>query len=152
MTAEPLEFDASTLRPAPPRSLVPVVVDAAQVELEGGTDPVFGTVRWRTLICGDRTGPGDMVLGVAEFGPGDRLEPHRHAPSEFYFGLSGEGTVTIEGAAHRIAPGVAIYIPGEAEHGVEAGAFGLSFAYGFPRGRFAEVDYRFTAAAQAAGE
>ncbi|MFP4326857.1 MAG: cupin domain-containing protein [Paracoccaceae bacterium] len=152
MTAEPLDFDAATLRPAPARRLVPVVVDAAQVALEGGSDPAFGTVRWRTLICGDRTGPGDMVLGVAEFGPGDRLEPHRHAPSEFYFGLSGEGMVTIEGTPHRIAPGVAIYIPGEAEHGVEAGAFGLSFAYGFARGRFAEVDYRFSATPQRVGD
>lgn len=142
--------DPATLRLAEPETLrlAPVVVDAAEVALEGGADPAFGTVRWRTLICGDRTPSSDMVLGVAEFGPGDRLEPHRHAPSEFYFGLSGEGTVTVEGVAHRIAPGVAIFIPSEAEaeHEVEAGAFGLSFAYGFPRGRFAEVDYRFRAA------
>jgi quercetin dioxygenase-like cupin family protein len=140
--------DPATLRLAEPETLrlAPVVVDSAEVALEGGADPAFGTVRWRTLICADRTPSSDMVLGVAEFGPGDRLEPHRHAPSEFYFGLSGEGTVTVEGMPHRIAPGVAIFIPSEAEHEVEAGAFGLSFAYGFPRGRFAEVDYRFRVA------
>ena len=127
------------------RPLAPVVVDCAQAPLEHDQAGGFGTVRWRTLICADRTPSDEMVLGVAEFGPGDRLEPHRHGPPEFYFGLSGEGTVRIEGEARRIAPGVAIYIPPRAEHGVEAGPEGLRFAYGFPRACFADVDYLFSA-------
>ncbi len=117
---------------------------AEAVPLEGGDDPAFGTVRWRTLLCADRTPSSGVVLGVAEFGPGDTLLPHRHGPAEVYFGLAGGGTVTIEGVAHEIAAGVAVFIPAEAEHDVVAGPAGLRFAYTFPTGRFAEVDYRFT--------
>ncbi|SMX44113.1 cupin domain-containing protein [Actibacterium lipolyticum] len=120
-------------------------VDASQLVTEGGTDPAFGTVMWRTLICADRTPSAGMVLGVAEFGPYGTLLPHRHAPAEFYLGLTGNGTVTVDGVAHLIAPGVAIYLDGDAEHGVVAGPEGLSFAYGFPTNRFADVAYRFSA-------
>lgn len=124
----------------------PVLVDAASQMLEGGTDPAFGTVRWRTLFCADRTPTTQLVLGVAEFEAGGTLLPHRHAPSEFYFGLTGSGVVTIDGVAHRIAPGIALYIPGDVEHGVVAGEEGLQFLYGFPRDRFGEVEYRFSVA------
>ncbi|MBD3677780.1 MAG: cupin domain-containing protein [Rhodobacteraceae bacterium] len=122
-------------------------VDSAVLSLEGGTDPAFGTVQWRTLISGDRTPSTGLVLGVAEFGAYGTLLPHRHAPEEFYFCLSGDGVVTIEGTPHPITPGVAIYIPAEAEHGVVAGTEGLTFVYGFARNSFGEVDYRFSAPA-----
>ena len=121
-------------------------VDMSGLEQEGGADPAFGTVRWRTLICGDRTPSSKMVLGVAEFGPLGTLLAHRHAHAEFYFGISGEGMVTVEGQPHRITPGVAVYLPPDAEHSVLAGEAGLSFAYGFPSDRFAEVEYRFSPA------
>jgi len=125
----------------------PLVVDAAQVPLAGGTDPAYGEVRWRTLINGTTDTPRDMVLGIAEFEPNGRLLPHRHDPSEFYFGLDGSGTVTIDGVAHQIASGVAIYVPGGAEHGVQAGPNGLRFTYGFPSNSFEEIEYRFSAPA-----
>lgn len=124
---------------------MPVAVDADVIALEGGEDPAFGTVRWRTLFCADKTQTQGMVLGVAEFGPQGTLMPHRHGAAEIYFGLTGEGTVTIEGTAHRLAPGVALYIPGEALHDTLAGPEGLRFLYVFPRDRFSEIDYRFTA-------
>jgi quercetin dioxygenase-like cupin family protein len=143
--------DDGTGAPAPPAAAnVPdapgagFAIEAAGVPLEGGDDPAFGTVRWRTLVCGDRTPSSGVVLGVAEFGPGDTLEPHRHGPAEVYFGLAGDGVVTIGGVAHEIRPGVAVYIPAGAEHGAVAGPSGLSFAYTFPTARFADVDYRFT--------
>lgn len=125
----------------------PLAVDAAQVPLAGGTDPTYGEVRWRTLINGTQEGPRDMVLGIAEFGPGDRLLPHRHDPAEFYFGLDGNGTVTIDGVPHEIRPGVALYVPGGAEHGVVAGEGGLRFAYGFASQSFEEIEYKFSATA-----
>ncbi len=121
-------------------------VDVGERPLEGGDDAAFGTVRWRTLVCADRTPSSGLVLGVAEFGPGDTLEAHRHAPAEVYFGLEGSGTVTIEGVVHDIRAGVAVYIPPDAEHRTVAGADGLRFAYSFPTGRFTEVDYRFSQA------
>ncbi|MCV2870985.1 cupin domain-containing protein [Defluviimonas sp. WL0050] len=121
------------------------VVNAADVASEGGTDPVFGTVTWKTLISGEKTNTSEFVLGIAEFGPGGTLHPHVHAPAEFYFGLTGSGIVTIDGVAHEIVPGVAIYIPGNAEHGTVAGPDGLRFAYGFAEAAFGQIEYRFSA-------
>jgi len=124
----------------------PVVANSDFAPLEGAEDPgVFGTVKWRTLFCSERTATSGVVMGVAEFGPGDTLLPHRHGPAEIYFGLSGQGTVTIDGTAHAMAPGVALYIPEEAEHGTVAGADGLRFLYVFPRDKYSDVDYRFSA-------
>lgn len=139
-TATPLH-QASNLPHAP------LAVDAAHVPLSGGTDPAYGEVRWRTLINGTPEAPRDLVLGLAEFGPGHRLLPHRHAPAEFYLGLEGSGTVTIDGVPHHIAPGIALYIPGDAEHGTVAGPDGLRFAYGFPSAGFESIEYRFSASA-----
>ena len=117
--------DAEQLNQASNLPHAPLVVDAAQVPLSGGTDPSYGEVRWRTLInsCSEKS--RDMVLGIAEFEPHGRLLPHRHDPAEFYFGLEGSGTVTIDGNAHEIRPGVAIYVPAGAEHGTQAGEDGL---------------------------
>lgn len=123
----------------------PLAVNAAHVPLSGGTDPTYGEVRWRTLINGTAETPRDMVLGIAEFEAGGRLQPHRHDPAEFYFGLEGAGIVTIDGMPHDISPGVAIYIPGGAEHDTVAGGEGLRFAYGFPNGCFEDIEYQFSA-------
>ena len=120
------------------------LANADHAPLEGGTDPAFGTVQWKTLFSADRTRTEGMVLGVAQFGPAGTLLPHRHTPSEFYFGLSGSGIVTIDGVGHQIAPGVALFIPADAEHGTVAGPDGLTFLYGFPEDSFADIEYRFT--------
>lgn len=120
-------------------------VDAETLPWEQGETDRWGEVRWRTLLCADRTPSSGLVMGIAEFGPGEALRPHRHGPAEVYYGLSGSGTVTVEGVAHGIAPGVAVYIPADAEHGTVAGPEGLRFLYSFPTARFAEVDYRFSA-------
>ncbi|WGW05357.1 cupin domain-containing protein [Tropicibacter oceani] len=125
---------------------MPVVANADHAPLEGGEDPAFGTVRWRTLFDAERNGTNDMVLGVAEFGPFGTLNAHRHAPAEIYFGLSGSGIVTIDGVAHDLQPNVALYIPSDAEHHTLAGEEGLRFLYVFPRARFADVEYRFSPA------
>lgn len=124
---------------------MPVVANADHAPLEGGVDPTFGSVQWRTLFCADKTATSGMVMGVAEFVPGGTLCPHRHGPAEIYFCLSGGGEVTIDGVAHELNPGTALFIPEEAEHGTVAGPEGLRFLYVFPRDRFAEVDYRFSA-------
>lgn len=123
-------------------------VNALQLEREGGADPAFGSVSWRTLICADRQPSRHFVRGLAEFGPMGTLRAHRHAHAEFYLGFSGDGVVTIEGETHHIAPGVAICLPPDVEHSVLAGPGGLVFAYGFPTDRFADVAYRFSPGAQ----
>ena len=119
-------------------------IHADQVALEGGTNPEYGTVKWRTLIDGSPCTPKEFVLGVAEMGPHGTLPAHRHEPAEFYLGLEGDGIVTIEGVAYQIKAGVAIYLPANAEHGVLAGADGLRFAYGFAEGNFQGIQYNFS--------
>ena len=120
-------------------------VDIDTLADEGWGEKARGSVTWRTLVDADRHPSQGLASGVATFGPGGTLNPHRHGPAEFYFGLEGEGTVTIDGVPHRIAPGVAIYLPPDAEHGTEAGPDGLRMLYVFPVDRLDEVDYRFTA-------
>lgn len=121
-------------------------LDAANVPLEGGTDPTFGTVRWRTLINGNSDSPKEFVLGITEFEPHGTLLPHRHDAAEFYFGLEGSGIVTIDGTPHEMRPGVALYVPADAEHDTVAGPDGLRFSYGFAEASFADIHYRFSAA------
>ena len=43
----------------------PVVANAGHAPLEGGADPAFGTVRWRTLFCADKTSTAGMVMASA---------------------------------------------------------------------------------------
>ncbi|MCR8546687.1 cupin domain-containing protein [Salipiger sp. P9] len=140
------EIDAATMPPLAALMSLAVMADAAQTPLEGGEDPAFGSVLWRTLFCADRTPTKGMVLGIAEFGPMGTLLPHRHGPAEIYFGLSGSGVVTIDGVPHPLGPEIALYIPDDAEHGTVAGPEGLRFLYIFPRDRFADVEYRFSQA------
>jgi quercetin dioxygenase-like cupin family protein len=121
----------------------PFAVDSVDAPLEGTGDTQSGHLTWRTLLSGDRTPTDQITLGVAEFPPLGTLNRHRHEPAEFYFGLSGEGTVFVGGASFRIAPGIAVFIPGSTEHGVVAGDRGLSFVYGFARRSFDQVIYEF---------
>ena len=125
------------------RSLA-VVVQLEDQPVEGGNNPVYGDVTWRTLISSDRTPTSDLLLGVAEFAAHGVLHLHRHEPAEFYMCLTGSGIVTIDGVEHIVKSGSAVFVPGNAEHGVVAGAEGLTFAYGFAQHSFADVDYVFS--------
>jgi len=118
-------------------------VDSAEAPVEGAGDVQSGHLTWRTLISGDRTPSEEIILGVADFPPHGTLNMHRHAPAEVYFGLSGEGVVTVNGVPFKIAQGIAVYIPGNTDHGVVAGERGLSFVYGFARDSFASILYQF---------
>ena len=40
--------------------------------------------------------------------------------------------------------GMAVFIPGNAEHGINAGPDGIEFIYGFPENRFEDVSYSFS--------
>ncbi len=122
----------------------PTRVDARECLPEGWEDPARGTLHWRTLISAPMTASAGLVCGVAEMAAGDHFAPHRHAEPEVYFGLEGEGLVVIDGAAHRLAPGVAIYIPSMAEHGVPAVAGPLRWVYAFARDSFDQIAYQFT--------
>lgn len=138
-------FDPANL---PKEPMAGFTVFSEDQPLEGGTDPTYGNVTWRTLISSCRTASSGLVLGIADFPPHGALHLHRHAPPEFYFCTTGSGRVTIDGVVHAFTPGVAVYIPVNAEHGVVAGDSGMSMIYGFGVSAFSEIEYRFSALAE----
>ena len=76
---------------------------------------------------------------------GDSFALHSHPQAEVYFGLEGEGEVLIDGVPHRLAPGVALYIPGGAVHGIPVAKGPLRWFYTFAASSFAEIRYSFVA-------
>jgi len=124
----------------------PLVLHDAPCD-EGWDDDVHGRVAWRTLWSADRTPTEALTAGVAELAPGDRLAPHRHSPPELYYVLAGEGVVTMEDAEHDVRAGTAVFIPGDARHGIRnTGPGPLRFLYAFAVDAFGEVEYRYDTA------
>ena len=126
----------------------PVVVHEQDCPLERWDDPGRGGVTWRTLLSGDRTPTRDLTMGVAEIPPGESSDPgeHRHAQVEVYYILSGEGSVVIDGVSHPVRAGSAVYVPGDARHGVaNTGVEVLRLLYVFAVDAFDQVEYRFEA-------
>lgn len=85
-------------------------------------------------------------MGVAEMEPGATtdLRVHRHAQAEAYYILSGQGVVTIDGHEHAVRAGSAVFVPGNAEHGVvNTGSDIMRLLYVFPADSFADIEYQF---------
>lgn len=124
------------------------VVHEQDRPVETWAAPEQSGVQWRTLLSADRTPSEAMTMGVAEVPLGGAtLRLHRHAQPEVYFVLSGEGVVQIDGEAHAIRTGSAVFIPGNAEHGAfGTGAEVLRLLYVFPTDSFTEVEYHFSEA------
>jgi quercetin dioxygenase-like cupin family protein len=123
----------------------PLVLRAADQPQDGWDDPVKGRLGWRTLFSADKTATDALTTGLAELQPGDWLGLHRHSPAEIYYVLEGEGILSLDGSEHRVGPGSAVFIPGDAEHGIRnSGETVLRFVYVFPTDSFAEVEYRFS--------
>jgi quercetin dioxygenase-like cupin family protein len=111
---------------------------------EGWADELHGRVQWRTLFSAERTPTEALTAGVAEIEPGDQLKVHRHAPPELYYLLAGEGMVTIDGIEYPVETGAAVFIPGNAAHGIRnIGPTLLRFFYAFAVNSFDEVEYIF---------
>ncbi|MCL4301870.1 MAG: cupin domain-containing protein [Anaerolineae bacterium] len=121
----------------------PVILHTAGCE-EGWDDELHGRVQWRTLFSAERTSTEALTAGVAEIRPGNRLKVHRHAPAELYYLLAGEGMVTIDGTEYPVGVGTAVFIPGNAAHGIRnTGQTLLRFFYAFAVNSFDEVEYIF---------
>ena len=121
----------------------PTRVDAAHLPDERWDDPARGTIRFRTLVSAPETDTSHIVCGVAMMAEGDTFPLHSHAEPEVYFGLEGTGEVMIDGIAHQLAPGVALYIPGGAVHGVPVASGPLKWFYTFAADSFFDIRYRF---------
>jgi mannose-6-phosphate isomerase-like protein (cupin superfamily) len=130
----------------------PLVLDEANVSLDGWDDPVKGRIRWRTLFSRPGTPSDGLTCGIAELEPGGWLGLHRHAPPEIYYVIEGAGVVTLEGVETSVKAGSAVFIPGMAEHGIrQTGTQRLRFFYGFPVDSFDAVEYLFSASAERGG-
>jgi quercetin dioxygenase-like cupin family protein len=127
------------------RSTRPLVVREHDLDHDGWDDPQKGRVAWRTLFSGDLTETEALTCGVAELQRDGWLGLHRHSPAEIYYILEGSGIVTLDGVEHAVAAGSAVFIPGDAEHGIRNTGPGLlRFLYAFPVDAFGDVEYRFT--------
>jgi mannose-6-phosphate isomerase-like protein (cupin superfamily) len=124
--------------------ITPFIIREADCPAEGWDDPVRGKVGWRTLMSGDRTPTEGFTCGIAELYPDVPLSLHRHAPPEIYLILSGQGIVSIDGVETEVGPMTAIFIPGDAVHGVRnTGSETLRLFYSFAVDSFHTVAYDF---------
>jgi quercetin dioxygenase-like cupin family protein len=118
-------------------------VDADSLQDAQWNDQARGTIRFRTLVSAPDTPTDSLVCGVAMMAAGDTFALHCHAHAEVYYGLEGEGEVTVDGQKHRLAPGVAIFIPGGAVHGIPLATSSLKWFYTFAANGFSEIQYHF---------
>ena len=123
--------------------MTPTRRDSATLPLETWDDPAKGTLHWQTLFSKGTTDTDSLTCGIAIIHPGEHFALHRHAHAEVYFGLEGTGTVMIDGQPHTLSPGTALFIPGNAEHGVPSVNEPLRWFYTFAADSFAEITYRF---------
>lgn len=125
-------------------ALKPLRIDSAALPLQTWEDPAKGTLHWQSLFSGGQTASDSLTCGVALIEAGEHFALHRHAQAEVYFGLEGRGTVMIDGVPHDLSPGVALFIPGDAEHGIPLATERLRWFYSFAADRFEDVAYRFS--------
>ena len=78
--------------------------------------PVPG--RFARIMFDQRMIPGAQCsMGIFRFEPGVVAQAHTHETEvEVYFGLQGEGEVSIDGKPYRFGPGVAVYVPPKSLH------------------------------------
>ena len=123
----------------------PLVIDEAAVEQETWDDPSKGALAFRTLISGGLTSTRSLTAGVAHLDPNGWLALHRHLQTEIYYVVAGGGIVTLEGDEQEVTAGSAVYIPGDAEHGIRnTGSARLTFFYTFAADSFDDIVYRFS--------
>jgi quercetin dioxygenase-like cupin family protein len=125
----------------------PVVVDQEAREWEAWpAEQVVqrGEAEWKTLISAGLTRSAGLTMGVARLPPGGSLHMHRHEQAEAYLVLDGTGVVTIGGRTRPLREGVAVFIPGNALHAVQAtGDSDLRVVYVLAADSFDDVEYLF---------
>lgn len=119
-------------------------VNESDLPLERWPDPARGTIAWKTLISADTTPTDSLICGIAEMQTGDTFALHSHPQPEVYFGLSGAVDVSVDGIIHRLITGTALFIPGNAVHGVIRADQPVRWFYTFAADRFSQIDYTFT--------
>ncbi|KAF2267647.1 RmlC-like cupin [Lojkania enalia] len=132
------------------RAVKPVVLRSraiAAVPPEGFPDPSGGDVTWKTLLSTPKTSTDTFTSGIAKCSPGSgHLKAHRHQQAEIYYIIQGRGVVPIDGVEHQVEKGSVIFIPGDAEHGIQntSQEEDLVWLYVFATDAFEDVVYRFS--------
>ena len=106
-----------------------------------------GIVTWRTLISGCSGASESLTVGIAELPTGASIDGalHRHDQHEVYVITSGTGLVHLDGIAHPVAPGSAVFIPGGVRHCAEnTGADPLTLVYVLAADAEPDVVYDFS--------
>ncbi len=123
----------------------PQVRHSDEVEPEAWDDPVRGEVSFRVLFSADRTPTSALYTGLTESARGGRLGLHRHGQAEVYHLVEGSGVVVLDGVEHPVTAGSAVFVPGNAEHGIRnTGEGPLRFVYAFATDSVDDVVYRFS--------
>lgn len=126
-----------------PQKMAAVRVDAKDCPMSAWDDLAKGSIRWQTLFSKGLTSTSGMVCGLAHLAVGEDFAAHHYANAEIYFGIEGAGQVMIDGVAHDLAPGVALFIPPHAVHAISAVQTTLRFFYAFAADSFDEITYHF---------
>ncbi|MDO9638577.1 MAG: cupin domain-containing protein [Pseudotabrizicola sp.] len=121
-------------------------LNAADQPMETWADPACGTVRWQSLFSAGLTPTDSLTCGVAHIDAGETFTLHSHPQAEVYFGLSGHGVVMIDGTPWALSPGVALFIPGGAVHGILQATEPMRWFYVFAADCFTEIAYSFQTA------
>jgi mannose-6-phosphate isomerase-like protein (cupin superfamily) len=125
-------------------------IDSIPLENFSGNEK-RATGGWRQIFSSPETPTDSLNIGIAHFPPRRASQEsfealHRHKQAEFYYILSGQAVVKIEGVDYDVVPGHALFIPGDAEHGFwnTSTEEELVFIWGFAVDGFRDVVYRFT--------
>lgn len=122
----------------------PLVLNSEELPIDGWSDPVRGTISWRTIFSADQTATDSLTLGIAEVAPNARFNRHRHPVVEVYYILAGTGEVEIADQRYKVSAGNALFIPKNAIHAIyNPGHEPLRLIYAFAVNSFAEVPYSF---------
>jgi quercetin dioxygenase-like cupin family protein len=96
------------------------------------------------LFSSEETATTRLTAGIAELAPDGRLNVHRHPPAEVYHVLQGQGVVTLDATEHRVVQGSAVFIPGNAWHGIRnTGPSTLRLYYVLQADGMGDVEYDF---------
>jgi quercetin dioxygenase-like cupin family protein len=118
-----------------PLRLVTRKSEVDPIDITQGTDNPDDSGRYWPLIGRGFNGADDFELGIYQLDPHEYHPRHYHPNgAEFYFVLSGSGTVQVGDDEDTVSPETAIYFPSHTVHSLRAGDAGICVLYGFNRG------------------
>ncbi len=71
------------------------------------------------VVLGKADGADNFCMRVIEVAPGGVIPPHRHPWEHEQFIHAGQGRIRIGETWAQLRPGVVVFVPADAEHGME---------------------------------